>query len=113
MNESLPFEVTTSEAAARLAGPNPPLLLDVRESWELATAAVAGADHVPMGSVPQWHAQNTALLDPARVILVLCHHGRRSATVTAWLRERGVSAQNIGGGIEQWSLTVDPAVPRY
>jgi adenylyltransferase/sulfurtransferase len=47
-------------------------------------------------------------------IVVYCHHGVRSAKAVRQLLEHGfASVENLDGGIEAWSLTVDPSVPRY
>jgi len=46
--------------------------------------------------------------------VVYCHHGLSSAAAVAWLRERGFArVQNLTGGIDRWSLEVDPTVRRY
>lgn len=92
-----------------------PLVLDVREPWELQTAAVAEAATyellaMPMRSVPERLSE----LDPERPIACLCHHGGRSAQVTQFLLNQGFKrVVNIQGGIDRWSLERDPAVPRY
>jgi rhodanese-related sulfurtransferase len=91
-----------------------PLVLDVREPWELQLAALAlpGIEtlNLPMMSVPQRLAE----LDPARPILGLCHHGMRSAQVLHFLSQQGYTAlYNISGGIHAWAAEVDPAVPVY
>jgi adenylyltransferase/sulfurtransferase len=52
-------------------------------------------------------------LDPADELIVFCHHGGRSRTVTDWLRAQGFRARNLNGGIDRWSRDVDPAVARY
>jgi rhodanese-related sulfurtransferase len=53
-------------------------------------------------------------LDPDDRLLILCHHGSRSLSVTNWLRQQGFEqAQSVAGGINSWSLQVDPAIPRY
>jgi rhodanese-related sulfurtransferase len=53
-------------------------------------------------------------LDPDRPIVVLCHHGQRSLSVAMWLREQGFDhAQSLAGGIDAWSRTIDPTIPRY
>ena len=47
-------------------------------------------------------------------IVVLCHHGMRSLQVVGWLREQGVeNCTSMAGGIDRWSLEIDPKVPRY
>ncbi len=86
------------------------LLLDVREAWEVATASVNGAVHIPMGEVPARLAE----LDGALAVAVLCHSGMRSARVAAYLAATGTErVANIVGGIDAWSERVDPAIPRY
>ena len=104
-------EITASAFFQCRQQSNPPLLLDVREPWEYQTASVAGSLLMPMGEVPsRAHAE----LDPDAPIVVLCHHGARSLNVTMWLRNQGFEhVQSLAGGIDEWSRTVDPAVPRY
>ena len=103
-----------TDAAALCAGANPPVLLDVREAWELATATirVAGAPalHIAMGEIPARLSE----LDPEQPVLCICHHGMRSAQVGAFLSARGfTSVYNLAGGIDAWSQLVDATVPRY
>jgi len=86
-------------------------LLDVREPWEYETARLAGAKLIPMGDIPTRAHQE---LDPDDHIIVMCHHGVRSLTVTNWLRQQGFEkAQSMRGGIDGWARTVDPKVPLY
>jgi len=94
--------------------PAQPLVLDVREPWELQIASVTaqGFDLVaiPMGELPVRLDE----LDPARPIACLCHHGVRSLRVAAFLLQRGFDrVANITGGIDAWSHERDPAVPLY
>ncbi len=107
----LPPELTPQEVVQLRLEPNPPLLLDVREKWEYETAHVPDSLLMPMGEVPS-RAYNE--LDPDQRVVVLCHHGARSLNVTMWLRQQGYEqAQSLAGGIDAWSRTVDPSVPRY
>jgi rhodanese-related sulfurtransferase len=46
-------------------------------------------------------------------IAVLCHHGGRSAQVTAFLNQKGFDAHNVEGGIELWATELDPSLARY
>jgi rhodanese-related sulfurtransferase len=91
--------------------PEAPILLDVREPWECATASIPGALAIPMGEIPtRAHAE----LDPDRAYVVYCHHGMRSLSVTMWMRREGFDqVQSLAGGIDEWSRSVDPAIPRY
>lgn len=88
-----------------------PILLDVREPWELVTASLSGAIAIPMGEMTsRAHAE----LDPDRHIVVLCHHGARSLSVTMWLRSQGFEqVQSLSGGIDHWSRAIDPTIPLY
>lgn len=100
--------------AAEVAADGQPLLLDVREPWEVQLAAIrlpgASTLNLPMGQIPQRMGE----LDPAQPILCICHHGMRSAQVVAFLERAGFeSVYNLAGGIDAWSAQVDPSVPRY
>jgi rhodanese-related sulfurtransferase len=102
------------EAAAGLSNGQQPVVLDVREPWELQTASVKpeGFELVamPMRSVP---ARLTEL-DRDRPIACLCHHGARSAQVVQFLLNNGFTqVVNIHGGIDLWSRERDPGVPVY
>jgi rhodanese-related sulfurtransferase len=108
----LPFEITPSEVRRQL-DQGSVLLIDVREPHEHQIARIEGAELIPMRNVP---ARIGDLEDRAEsaTLIVYCHHGVRSLQVVNWLREQGVTAcQSMSGGIERWSLEVDPAVPRY
>jgi len=88
----------------------PVVLLDVREPDELAIACIDGAVHIPMNDIPERLHE----LDPAADIIVICHHGIRSAHVAAFLRQhRFGSVANLSGGIDGWALTVDRSMERY
>jgi rhodanese-related sulfurtransferase len=91
--------------------PDVPVLLDVREPWEFQAASLPDSLLMPMGEVTsRAHAE----LDPDAHIVVLCHHGARSLSVTMWLRNQGFErAQSLAGGIDEWSRNIDPTVPRY
>lgn len=104
-------EITPQEFAQLRQQPHPPVLLDVREKWEFDTAQLPNSLLMPMGEVPS-RAYNE--LDPDGPIIVMCHHGARSLNVTMWLRQQGFDyAQSLAGGIDAWSRTIDPTLPRY
>lgn len=103
-------EITPSALATRLARGDAVHVLDVREPWEHGVAALDVAERMPMATVPARHAA----LPRDRAIVVLCHHGTRSAMVADYLRAAGFPrVLNLAGGIDRWSLDVDPSVPRY
>jgi rhodanese-related sulfurtransferase len=106
----LEYEITAEEAA-RLLNSGKARLIDVREPWELATAAIPGSLLIPMGEVAARAHQE---LDPDERLVVLCHHGMRSLNVAVWLRNQGFeNVQSLRGGIDAWSAEVDPTVGRY
>lgn len=101
------------QAAAKAPGVEP-VVLDVREPWELQTASVKpdGFElrHMPMRSVPARYLE----LDRHQPIACLCHHGARSAQVVHFLMQNGFTeVVNIHGGINAWSHERDPGVPVY
>src|SRR5438105_4795776 len=90
------------------------LRLDVREPWEIELASISppgvAAKHIPMGHIPD----RLDDLDPSQSIVCICHHGVRSLQVVAFLERHGFeSVYNLAGGIDAWSVEVDPTVPRY
>jgi rhodanese-related sulfurtransferase len=92
----------------------PPLVLDVREPWEVQVASVQPEGFellaIPMNQIPARLAE----LPHDRPIACLCHHGMRSQQVAAFLAQRGFDdVANIAGGIDAWSGEKDSGVPRY
>lgn len=111
-NEEMPLEIDVAEVSALQRNASDFLLLDVREPDEHATAHIQGAVLVPMSQL----RERLGELEPHRQrrVVVHCLHGGRSLRVVHALRERGFDqAQNMAGGIDAWSLQVDPQVPRY
>jgi rhodanese-related sulfurtransferase len=104
-------EMTPAEAARRLAAGGF-TLLDVREDDELRVASIPGAVQIRLGELEKrWDELDAG---PEETFGVLCHHGRRSLRATLFLHAIGLrGARSVAGGIEQWSLRVDPGVPRY
>jgi sulfur-carrier protein adenylyltransferase/sulfurtransferase len=103
-------EITPVELAALLERGIPISLLDVREPYEWAVARLPDARLVPLNSLP--NAVHS--LDRAADIVVYCHHGMRSAAAMDWLRDQGFTrVRNLVGGIDRWSIEVDPSVRRY
>jgi len=90
---------------------NPALVvLDVREPHEAAIARIEGARLIPLGELPGRLGE----LDGRTEIVTLCHHGVRSLRALALLKGVGFAkVRSLQGGIDAWSVTVDPEVPRY
>ena len=99
--------------AANPAGAQP-LVLDVREPWELQTASVRAEGFelraIPMGEIPGRLSE----LPKDQPIACLCHHGGRSMQVAHFLAGHGFEhLANIAGGIHAWSIELDPSIARY
>jgi len=107
------LEVTPREARDLMAAnPASVLLIDCRTDKERATAAIPGSVHIPMAQIPARLADIES--GEHTHVIVHCHHGVRSLQVVGVLRQAGIHhARSMAGGIERWSLEVDPAVPRY
>jgi rhodanese-related sulfurtransferase len=89
-------------------------LVDVREPQELELAELPGFENLPLSEFAEWSGQIHTRLDAERPILVLCHHGMRSAQMCQWLMSQGFTdVKNIAGGIDAYAARVNPSVPRY
>jgi rhodanese-related sulfurtransferase len=105
-------EISVTETQRRLAASDPPRLIDVREPEEYEIARIPGAELLPLSQWPALAAEK--LLDPAQPLLLHCHHGGRSERATAFLLRHGFTdVTNVAGGIDAWSLEIDPSIPRY
>lgn len=104
-------EMRVTELKALLDGDGPkPLMLDVREPWEYRLCRIEGTRLVPMREIPDAARE----LDPEKEILVVCHHGIRSAWVCRYLEGQGFSQViNLEGGMAAWARDVDPATVTY
>lgn len=105
------FEISPTQVKALQKNGDSFMLLDVREPWEVEKSKIEGTTLIPMGEVPGRAHQE---LDPDDHIVVICHHGVRSLSVTNWLRQQGFEkVQSMRGGIDGWARTVDPKIPLY
>lgn len=86
------------------------VLLDVRDSDEVATVRLEGSVWIPMREIPQRMGE----LDPAIPVAVMCHHGGRSERVAEFLASRGFAdVVNVAGGIDAYAAQIEPALSRY
>ena len=110
---SLPREISVAELAAWLADSSrpAPVLLDVRRDDEYAIAKLAGSVLVPLHELEERRDELQAFV--GRPVVVYCHHGVRSLSGAGFARTLGLDATSLRGGIDAWSLDVDPKTPRY
>ena len=84
-------------------------LVDVRTPEERAIARIEGARLLDQA----FHDELIGL-DRATPLVFHCHHGIRSQNAAEYFRQQGFTdLANLAGGIDAWSVLVDPAVPRY
>ncbi|HZM35499.1 MAG TPA: rhodanese-like domain-containing protein [Burkholderiales bacterium] len=105
-------QLTAAELKTWLEDPSRerPVLLDVRESWEVRICALPDSLHVPMREVPSRAGE----IDPEAPVVAICHHGARSMQVAVFLERNGYSdTYNLVGGVDAWAKTVDPKMPVY
>jgi molybdopterin/thiamine biosynthesis adenylyltransferase/rhodanese-related sulfurtransferase len=103
-------EITPSALDRRRREGDAITVIDVREPYEWAIARIPDARLIPLGTLPE----TAHTLDRDTEIVLYCHHGARSAAAMEWLRDQGFQrVLNLVGGIDRWSLDVDPSVRRY
>lgn len=111
-----PRSLSAEELAAWLQRGDSPQVVDVREDQELAWARLPHpVVHLPLSRASEWMAELASRLDAERPVVVLCHAGVRSWQFACWLAqmEGYPDVWNLEGGMEAWSVRVDPSIPRY
>jgi len=113
--EAYPIEISVADLEMRfrdqVVGQATTLtVLDVREEVEVQTCMIAGSVHIPMMDIPS----RIAKLPVDHALVVLCHHGMRSAQAVGFLREQGFdNAINLKGGIDAWAREIDHTMATY
>ncbi len=104
------LDISPSEVDAKLKNGDKTIMLDVREQWEVDINQLPGIVHIPLGELPKRYKE----LSPEDEIIAYCHMGVRSLKAARFLKEQNyTNVKNLAGGIDAWSLQVDPKVPRY
>jgi adenylyltransferase/sulfurtransferase len=105
-------QITVEELSARMAAGERLVLLDVRQPWEHETAALPGSVLIPLDELTS-RADELEVPEGAAVV-AYCHHGVRSLSAAAILERLGhPGVMSLRGGIDAWSLRVDPTISRY
>jgi rhodanese-related sulfurtransferase len=87
-----------------------PLVVDVREPWEVELCRIDGAVAIPLGDI----ARRAGELPRDRPLVMVCHHGGRSQHAATLLSGSGFAqVHNMRGGIDAWALEVEPTMKRY
>jgi rhodanese-related sulfurtransferase len=116
MTPPTPRTIRATDLNQRLQAGAPLQLVDVREPMELELAALPHpVIHLPLSRSSEWVERLEALLARDLPVVVLCHAGIRSWQFACWLMEAQGYGEvlNLQGGIDAWSVEVDPSVPRY
>ena len=104
------MEVSPAQVKAKLDAGEAFTLLDCRNDDERAFCLIEPSLHIPMHQTPERLAE----IPRDQPVVVYCHHGVRSLQVTSFLKTQGFDdVQSMAGGIDLWSLRIDPTVPRY
>src|SRR5687768_9362530 len=111
-------EITVDKLSEKLKSEDTFILLDVRELQELDYAKLTDSrlEVTPMSRLARegMNALSESAKSQDSTIYVMCHHGNRSAQVTAWLAQQGwKNVFNVHGGIDEYARTVDPSVGSY
>ena len=105
------MQIMPEDVKAKLDAGEPIVLLDVRQPEEHALCRLAGSVLIPLGELP---SRVDELDAEDQLVVVYCHHGIRSLSGAAMLQHAGLSnVASMHGGIEAWSLRIDPNVARY
>ncbi len=103
-------EITVEQLKELRDKKEPIVLLDVRETWEHEIARIEGSTLIPLGELPEKFSS----LDAAKLIVVYCKMGGRSARAVKFLQKNGFkNAVNIAGGIDAWAERIDPSLASY
>jgi rhodanese-related sulfurtransferase len=111
-------EISVQELAQKIQAGEKFTLVDVRETWEVEIASIKD-EHVvvvPMSQISQEgkDAFPEAARDPQTEIVVMCHHGVRSAKVAAWMQQEGwQNVVSLRGGIMEYAEEIDESVGMY
>lgn len=112
-------QISANELNDLLKSQSEVVLLDVRQPDERAFAVIdtphASADlFIPLGELQARVGEVEETKRASAFLLVYCHHGVRSLAAANWLAGRKMeNVLNLAGGIDAWSMLVDPAVRRY
>ena len=108
----MPREITVDELSRNLERGEKPLLVDVRQPWEYELSRLPDSVLVPLPEL----AGRTGDIRPApgQQVVCYCHHGIRSLHAAEILARAGFrDVLSLAGGIDAWSLQIDPSLPRY
>jgi rhodanese-related sulfurtransferase len=111
-------EILAGELGKKIQAGEKFTILDVRETWELGYASLVDKRvvNIPMSEIGRLYGQAfpEELRRPETEIVVMCHHGVRSADVAMWMMQNGwKNISSLAGGIAAYAQEIDPSVGQY
>ena len=111
-------EISAKDLSKKMAAGDKFAIIDVREIWELNYARLNDERvvNVPMSQIGRLfqNAFPMELRNPDAEIVVMCHHGVRSANAAIWMMQNGwTNVSSLAGGIDAYAAQVDPSVGTY
>ena len=102
--------ISVTELKKRIDEGTSPIIIDVREDFEIEICKLPDTRHIPWGQLPD----HLSALDASTAYILMCKAGGRSAQATQFLSVQGYKdVTNLEGGINEWSRSIDPSVPLY
>jgi len=85
-------------------------VVDVRNPEEYEICRIEGASLIPLSEI----GSRLGELNKNDQIVLHCHHGMRSLRALEVLKKAGFqNVKSLSGGIDAWSIEIDPSIPRY
>ena len=111
VNEKITYtELEVETLQDLLQNGSAPIIIDVREDFELEISKIDGAIHIPMNQVPK----RVEELSPENEYVIMCRTGARSAKICDFLTNQNFRyISNLTGGINEWAKQIDPSLPIY
>tara|TARA_Y100000588_G_scaffold133098_1_gene145959 strand:- start:136 stop:618 length:483 start_codon:yes stop_codon:yes gene_type:complete len=111
VNEKVAFtELDATELQKKLENGSSPIIIDVREDFELEISKIEGSLHIPMNQIPNRINE----LNPENDYVIMCRTGVRSSQICEFLSNQNFrSIANLSGGINEWAKKIDSSLPVY
>lgn len=102
------IEISAKELSEKIKG-NSVFIVDVRTPEEFMFCSLGGTN-IPLSDLPHHWEE----IPKDKEIVTVCHHGVRSLRAAFFLIEKGFEkVRSLRGGIDLWSVQIDPKTPRY
>jgi rhodanese-related sulfurtransferase len=93
-------QIAPEDLSRRLAEPDPPVVIDVRTAIEFHRGHIPGARHVPVQALGA--SLPTLALQSGATVVAVCKTAHRSIPAVRLLRNEGLTALQLAGGMDRW-----------